>query len=1000
MDAITKEEIRELRKKWLPFAGSLAEDANRVSLTSQDRLWLRAHRRLRLGVDLSWPPYSFKDEEGGFAGIAASYAGILSERLGVAMESVDGLSLGEAITRLKAGELDVLAAVARTKENEKAFYLTKPYISLPIVLVTQRQAEFVDRLDELKGKKIGVVKGRATQEIVVANYPNLELIPFETLAGGLEALAKGELFGFVDDLGAVTYQTQRQRLDNIKIAAPTEHSIDLCFGVRKDWPQLVRLLDRALDTIDKQERTAIKNRWIAVQVQYGTDFRKVMVWAVPAAAGVVLIILLIIIWNRRLARQVELRMAAEERFATMAANVPGAIYQLRIREDDAREFIYLSAGGEEFFDAPPQQVISEKRLLNYHPEDRDRIDREILSSIHREQDINIVGRIITGNEVKWIRVNASPTRNSEGELLYNGFMLDITDRKLAEIDYLASERKVKAMSQAVDDALVMIDGAGMVVFWNPAAERLFGYSEQEAMGRDYHTLAAPKEYHERIKAGLARFAKTGQGAVLWTTTQIIACNKQGDEFPVEVTLSSFNLEDQWFAVGTVRDITERKRAEAAIRESEQRVQTILDSIGVGVIIIDPEDHTIHDVNPTAAKMIGAPREKIIGAVCHKFICPGAENNCPITDFNQAIHNDQRILLTADGGEIPVLKTVETIVLGDKKFLLESLVDITERLQAEEMLQESQNRLDMALTASNTGLWDWRPLTGEDYHNEQWYRQLGYERSEFEGEPDVLVKLMHPDDRGPFQKTLDEYAAAGEDNYAIEFRLKAKDGSWKWILSLGRVFERNEAGQPARVIGVHLDMTERKLNEQQLAATQQRFAQIIDFLPDPTWVIDAEGKVVAWNLAVAELTGVPVDKILGKGNQEYALPFYGERRPLLVDLVTHWDETLEKKYLSIKKKREGVLVSESFHPDLRGGTYLAGTARALYNPDGSLEGAIETVRDITEQKKVEAEIKQNLDELERFSRLVVGRELKMIALKEEINALLKELGGKSRYKIVE
>jgi len=140
-------------------------------------------------------------------------------------------------------------------------------------------------------------------------------------------------------------------------------------------------------------------------------------------------------------------------------------------------------------------------------------------------------------------------------------------------------------------------------------------------------------------------------------------------------------------------------------------------------------------------------------------------------------------------------------------------------------------------------------------------------------------------------------------------------------------------------------------------------------------------------------------MVGKGNYEYALPFYGERRPILIDLVREWNPDYEKKYLSIKKVGQK-LVSESYHPNLGdGGTHLSGNASLIYDAAGQEAGAIESLRDTTESKRMEADLRRNVEELERFNRLAIGRELKMIQLKEEINQLLRLLNQDQKYKIV-
>jgi hypothetical protein len=140
-------------------------------------------------------------------------------------------------------------------------------------------------------------------------------------------------------------------------------------------------------------------------------------------------------------------------------------------------------------------------------------------------------------------------------------------------------------------------------------------------------------------------------------------------------------------------------------------------------------------------------------------------------------------------------------------------------------------------------------------------------------------------------------------------------------------------------------------------------------------------------------------MVGKGDYEYALPFYGERRPILIDLVREWSPEYEKKYLSIRKEGSK-LVSESYHPDMGdGGMYLSGNASLIYDAAGQVAGAIESLRNNTESKHMEEELRRNVEELERFNKLAIGREIKMIQLKEEINELRSQLSQDPKYKIV-
>ena len=141
-------------------------------------------------------------------------------------------------------------------------------------------------------------------------------------------------------------------------------------------------------------------------------------------------------------------------------------------------------------------------------------------------------------------------------------------------------------------------------------------------------------------------------------------------------------------------------------------------------------------------------------------------------------------------------------------------------------------------------------------------------------------------------------------------------------------------------------------------SERRLTDIIEFLPDATLVIDSEGRVIAWNRAIEAMTGIAAAEMLGKGDYEYAIPFYGERRPILVDLVFKPQEELERKYAQIQRSGE-TLIGENYVPHLQGsGRYLFATASVLRDARGTVVGAIETIRDITERKQAEDALQQS------------------------------------------
>lgn len=159
-----------------------------------------------------------------------------------------------------------------------------------------------------------------------------------------------------------------------------------------------------------------------------------------------------------------------------------------------------------------------------------------------------------------------------------------------------------------------------------------------------------------------------------------------------------------------------------------------------------------------------------------------------------------------------------------------------------------------------------------------------------------------------------------------------------------------------------EVSERKAAEEAAKQSKQMLSHVIDFLPDATVAIDLEGRIIVWNKAVEELTDVRAEDMLGKGNYEYALPFYGERRPMLVDLVFRPDEEIEKKY-SLVKKKKGLLIAET---DLAraGGkkVFLWGKASPIYDHRGEVVGAIESIRSITDRKEIEEALRTSNERL--------------------------------------
>lgn len=204
---------------------------------------------------------------------------------------------------------------------------------------------------------------------------------------------------------------------------------------------------------------------------------------------------------------------------------------------------------------------------------------------------------------------------------FTAFIRDITDRKNAEEALRRSEARKAAVLETALDAIVSIDQDGKIIEWNPAAERIFGYSRELSLGRDLTELIVPKSNHERGRKGLARFLQTGRGRMLGSRTEMMALRANGAEFPVELTITKIPGEGSLVYTTFVRDITERRRTEEALRKSEERFRLLVEGVEDYAIYMLDMHGRITTWNAGAERIMGYRAQEIVGRRFHRFYSP-------------------------------------------------------------------------------------------------------------------------------------------------------------------------------------------------------------------------------------------------------------------------------------------------------------------------------------------------------------------------------------------
>ncbi len=199
---------------------------------------------------------------------------------------------------------------------------------------------------------------------------------------------------------------------------------------------------------------------------------------------------------------------------------------------------------------------------------------EVLPAIAQESWVDVYGKVaLSGIPINFECFSESLGRHYHinayqvGQGCFATVFRDITESKGAETALRESESRMRAITDSAQDAILMMDPAGRVSHWNPAAERILGYTRKEALGRNLHELIAPQRFHEAHEAAFPEFKRSGRGAAIGQTLELHACRKDGEEITVALSLSAVMIGHEWHAVGILRDITEQKRVEKAARET-------------------------------------------------------------------------------------------------------------------------------------------------------------------------------------------------------------------------------------------------------------------------------------------------------------------------------------------------------------------------------------------------------------------------------------------------
>lgn len=514
-------------------------------------------------------------------------------------------------------------------------------------------------------------------------------------------------------------------------------------------------------------------------------------------------------------------------------------------------------------------------------------------------------------------------------------------RRRAEEALSESENKYRSLVETSPDG-IFINRQNRIVFVNQRAVEMLGANKPEQLlGRSPFEIFHP-DSHSLIKQRIKTLLEDRQSV---PAAEESIMTLDGRIIPVDVTATPVTVDGAISIQVVLRDITDRKRAEEALRLSERNFSKAFNSTPAALLITRISDGKYMGLNEAYCEIVGYARDELIGHCTSDFnifIEPGDRQkivnqllaNGSIRDFETSIRNRS--------GEIRhVIASQELITFGGEECILSSFIDITLRKQSELLLRENEERLRLSLQAANQGLYDLNIQTGDAVVNQEYAEMLGHDYETFVETNADWIDRLHPDDRESVGKAYSDYVNGLLPEYRVEFRQQTKDEKWIWILSLGKVIEYDAEGRPLRMLGTHTDITERKQMEEALRRNEHVLRLFVEHSPASIAMFDRDMKYIVTSRRYLIDYRLGEQNLIGRSHYE-----------IFPEIPERWKEIHRRcQQGAIEIAEEDPFPREDGSLD-----WVRWEIRPWYEETGSIGGIILFSEVITERKRAQDELR--------------------------------------------
>lgn len=688
LNQINQDEKNKILNKWI----STSNDEHKLQLTISESKWIQSKPIIKFAVDPHWTPLEQINNDKKYEGMNADFLALVSEITGINFQLEQTKEWTQSVELSKENKIDMLACVSKTAEREKYLNFSNKTFELTDGILMRSDAKFIDKIDDLKGLKVGVPDGTSVHKKLQKENPLLILVPIKGSQLALEMLVKGEIDAYAGNLEVSGYLIQQLSFYNLKVIWRFEEKRDMHIALQKTLaPEALSVINKAISLISNEQIQTIRQRWIGLKVTDDTNYLLIL----KISVGIFFLILFIIYNNWRLKKMVANKT---EEIGKLLSQFDKNIIASETNEEGI--ITYVSEAFCKISGFTKEELIGKNHSIVKHPD----MPKEVFDDLWKTIKSGLVWKGEIKNQAKdgsfyWVESIITPKFLEKGISGYIAIRQDITAKKEVEefketLEIKVEERTndlndernfVNSIMNTQDNFLVVTDGISLQLA-NNSMLNFYGVKNIEEFIANIGTCICdtfnPNSSDEFIKKMMNNQTWIEYIYENKNNLNKVLITKNGKDYTFTITADKFTFKNRTLSVAVFTDITE-------LEETRKEVERILANILLPVLITSKKERTILYANKYAEYQYEKSTAEIIGSPIDDIYTITGQHHHIVEAIQKygMIENMEESFKTSTGKEFDALLSITPITYQGEDAYIGMVTDITKQKKVEKEIRD-------------------------------------------------------------------------------------------------------------------------------------------------------------------------------------------------------------------------------------------------------------------------------------------------------------------------